>query len=49
MTYGDLNNWTFILAAYTAGFIVIGGYAVWAWRELRRMRATLDALRGVQK
>ena len=48
MTTGDLNNWTFILAAYAEGFIVIAGYAAWAWREWRRLRSMLGALRGVE-
>lgn len=49
MMTGDLNNWTFIIAAYAGGAILISGYALWAWREWHRLRNTLEALRGVQK
>ncbi len=46
---GSTNDWSFILAAYVAGFLFVAGYAVWAFCERRRLQRILIALRGASK
>ena len=45
----SMNDWSFIIAAYVAGFLFVAGYAIWALREQRRLQRILIALRGAAK
>jgi len=40
-----MNHWPFILAAYGATLVGVGGLALASWREMRRAEAAADSLK----
>jgi hypothetical protein len=40
-----MNHWPFIVAAYAAVIVGIGGLSLLSWRAMRRAETVADALR----
>lgn len=46
MQHEALNQWQFVMAAYTIGLGGTLGLTAWSWFAMRRAEARRDALRG---
>ncbi|MBA4758342.1 heme exporter protein CcmD [Sphingosinicella sp.] len=44
-----MNALPFVIAAYAAGVIGIGGVLAWSWLSMRRAEKAADALRGERR
>ncbi|MBB4632425.1 heme exporter protein CcmD [Sphingosinicella soli] len=44
-----MNALPFVIAAYTAAALCIGGVLLWSWVSMRRAEKAADALRGERR